>query len=277
MRWKQFFTPVQSIDSEKAKHFIDEHPHGSVTILDVRQPGEYQGGHLPGAKLIPLPDLGERVNELDPAKPTVVYCAIGGRSRVAAQMLAGKNFREVYNLSGGYKAWQGGSAIGAEDLGLELFTGRESVDEILLVAYSLERGLQDFYLSMIPAVQDQQAKELFTKLSAIEIKHQDRLFAEYCRVTATSPDRSYFDKKVNGSVMEGGLTTEEFLRLYSYDPESTADITGLAMAIEAQALDLYHRTAEKTPDAEGRRVLTQIAQEEQAHLKLLGDLLQHME
>jgi rhodanese-related sulfurtransferase len=44
-----------------------------ITILDVRQPSEYEGGHLPGAKLIPLPDLTERLNEIDPKKPTMVY------------------------------------------------------------------------------------------------------------------------------------------------------------------------------------------------------------
>ena len=54
MRWKQFFTPVESMDATYAKKFIDESKQGSVTILDVRQPKEYESGHLPGAKLIPL-------------------------------------------------------------------------------------------------------------------------------------------------------------------------------------------------------------------------------
>jgi len=44
-----------------------------VTILDVRQPGEYEAGHIPGAKLIPLPDLADRLDEIDPDKPAVVY------------------------------------------------------------------------------------------------------------------------------------------------------------------------------------------------------------
>jgi len=60
-------------------------PGDAFTLLDVRQPGEYDAEHLPGAKLIPLPELGARLSELDAGKPTVVYCAIGGRSRVAAR------------------------------------------------------------------------------------------------------------------------------------------------------------------------------------------------
>jgi len=73
MRWKQFFTPVKSMDSNKAKQLISESAASDVNILDVRQPGEYESGHLPGAKLIPIGDLGDRLDEIDPDKPTVVY------------------------------------------------------------------------------------------------------------------------------------------------------------------------------------------------------------
>jgi rhodanese-related sulfurtransferase len=50
----------------------DQSPE-EITILDVRQPTEYESGHIPGAKLIPLPDLTRRINEIDPKKPTMVY------------------------------------------------------------------------------------------------------------------------------------------------------------------------------------------------------------
>jgi rhodanese-related sulfurtransferase len=73
MQWKQFFTPVQSFDAEKARQFIADSPPSDITILDVRQPVEYEIGHIPGATLIPIGDLWSRIAELDPAKPTVVY------------------------------------------------------------------------------------------------------------------------------------------------------------------------------------------------------------
>jgi rhodanese-related sulfurtransferase len=50
-----------------------EHPEGSYTLLDVRQPGEYEGEHIPGAKLIPLPGLKDQLSELDKQKPVLVY------------------------------------------------------------------------------------------------------------------------------------------------------------------------------------------------------------
>ncbi len=73
MRWKQFFTPVKSLDTDQARKYLEDKSSGEVTILDVRQPKEYEAGHIPGAKLIPLPELTDRLNEIDPSKPTMVY------------------------------------------------------------------------------------------------------------------------------------------------------------------------------------------------------------
>ena len=73
MRWKQFFTPVESIDSGKAIALMSQSGKDDMTILDVRQPGEYNAGHIPGATLIPLPQLTDRLDELDREKPLMVY------------------------------------------------------------------------------------------------------------------------------------------------------------------------------------------------------------
>jgi rhodanese-related sulfurtransferase len=73
MRWKQFFTPVTSVDAVAGKQMVDATASDALTILDVRQPKEYATGHLPGARLIPLPDLGDRSDELDRECPTLVY------------------------------------------------------------------------------------------------------------------------------------------------------------------------------------------------------------
>lgn len=73
MRWKQFLTPVASMDTEEAKAYIAEHEEGTFTLLDVRQPGEYENSRIPGAKLIPLPELSDRLGELDPDKPVIPY------------------------------------------------------------------------------------------------------------------------------------------------------------------------------------------------------------
>jgi len=277
MRWKQFLTPVKSLDADQARNYMENRDIDELTILDVRQPNEYESGHISGSKLIPLPDLTERIHEIDPKKPTVVYCGIGGRSRIAAQMLAGNGFENVYNISGGFKTWKGKAAVGKEDLGLELFTGDESPEKTLVVAYSLEAGLGDFYTSMIPRVKNKDAQNIFQKLSEIEIKHQDRIFNEYIRLSRKPLSREAFEENMVHTAVEGGLTTEEYTNLFQPDWESLSDIIELAMSIEAQALDLYLRAAHRSPNPESRKVLVQIGDEERAHLKQLGKLMETIE
>ena len=73
MRWKQFFTPVRSMSSEDAKEFMSGKTLDEFTLLDVRQPREYEKNHLPGSKLIPIGELDKRLDEIDPNKPVLIY------------------------------------------------------------------------------------------------------------------------------------------------------------------------------------------------------------
>jgi sulfur-carrier protein adenylyltransferase/sulfurtransferase len=70
---KKLFSFVEGIDPEEAKKFMAEHPQGSYTLLDVRQPSEYEQEHLPGAKLIPLGQLGDSLAAIDKDKPVIAY------------------------------------------------------------------------------------------------------------------------------------------------------------------------------------------------------------
>jgi adenylyltransferase/sulfurtransferase len=76
-----------------------------MVVLDVREPFEYEIAHLNNAKLIPLAQLAGRVNELDTARPIVVYCHTGQRSAQAVRFLNGLGFKKAKNLKGGIKAW----------------------------------------------------------------------------------------------------------------------------------------------------------------------------
>ncbi|MDY6971352.1 MAG: rhodanese-like domain-containing protein [Thermodesulfobacteriota bacterium] len=73
MRWKQFLTPVKNMEAEEAKSFISREKEGDYTLLDVRQPTEYEESRIPGARLIPLPQLSDRLEELDRDKPVLTY------------------------------------------------------------------------------------------------------------------------------------------------------------------------------------------------------------
>ena len=275
MRWKQFFTPVQSMNPDEARAYLSDKTLQEVTILDVRQPGEYEEGHIPGAKLVPMAVLTDSLAEIDRSKPVLVYCAIGGRSRIAAQTLAGKGFDQVINLSGGFKAWTGQRASGPEEEGVDLFTELDSPEQILATAYSLEDGLRDFYLRMLERAYDEKIKSVFRLLADIEIKHKDRLFEEYTRLTGKD-DRGAFECSFVTPLMEGGMTTQEYLERFKPDMDSPVDVVSMAMSIEAQALDLYMRAAEWVSNEENRAILEQIAGEEKSHLARLGQLLDEM-
>ncbi|MCZ7529297.1 MAG: MBL fold metallo-hydrolase [Acidimicrobiia bacterium] len=78
-----------------------------LQLVDVRNPGEVEAGIVAGAITIPLAELLDDPSELEPKLPTVVYCAGGYRSSVAASALAARGFSDVSDLVGGYQAWTG--------------------------------------------------------------------------------------------------------------------------------------------------------------------------
>ena len=76
-----------------------------LQVVDVRNPGEVADGTIPGAIPIPVGQLPSRAGELDPRRPTVVYCAGGYRSSVAASVLRRRGFADVSDIIGGYNAY----------------------------------------------------------------------------------------------------------------------------------------------------------------------------
>lgn len=78
-----------------------------LQIIDVRQPDEYESGHIPGAKLIPLGELASRYNEVNRDTETVVVCRSGGRSTKACELLDQLGYRNIHNLMGGMLSWDG--------------------------------------------------------------------------------------------------------------------------------------------------------------------------
>ena len=76
-----------------------------LQVVDVRRPGEYSAGHVPGAASRPLDRLGQQLHGLDPSRPTAVICAGGYRSSAATSLLRRHGFRDLSNVIGGTSAW----------------------------------------------------------------------------------------------------------------------------------------------------------------------------
>jgi len=96
----QVASRLTPVDVEDRRADLDD-----LQVVDVRNPGEHALGSLPEAVNIPVGQLPGRLDELDPNRPTVVYCAGGYRSSVAASLLRANGFDDVSDIVGGYGAW----------------------------------------------------------------------------------------------------------------------------------------------------------------------------
>ena len=100
----EFADQLSRIDVTTLDAMIDD--GSSFQLIDVRQPGETEGGVITGARLVPLTLLNEQLHDLDPSATTVVYCAGGFRSAIAASRLMAVGFTDVTDVLGGYGAWE---------------------------------------------------------------------------------------------------------------------------------------------------------------------------
>lgn len=82
-------------------------------LIDVRDREEYENGHIAGSILIPMNDIEAKTEGVRKDKPMVLYCALGRRSRIAAEALISRGFSNIYHLEGGLEAWtnEGGEVV----------------------------------------------------------------------------------------------------------------------------------------------------------------------
>lgn len=92
-----------AIDVTEVKQKLDR--GDDFTLVDVREPYEYQIARIPGAQLIPLGDLPKRLNELNQDADIVMHCRSGQRSQKAVDLLKQSGFKRVRNMTGGILAW----------------------------------------------------------------------------------------------------------------------------------------------------------------------------
>lgn len=94
--------PFSRVSIAEAKEMLDR---GEVQLIDVREPHEYRGGHVPGATLIPLATVLSRAPSLSDDKPILFVCGVGQRSALACEYAAAAGKSKLYNLEGGTEGW----------------------------------------------------------------------------------------------------------------------------------------------------------------------------
>lgn len=266
---------IENASTESVRTLLDRSRPGGLTLLDVRMELEYKEFHLPGATLLPLPELPDRLGEIDREKPVVVYCRSGMRSAAAARLLAGAGFPRVVNMLGGAMAWQGAGATGTPDAGLTLLSGAETPRQILRAALGMEAALGAFYEKLAAAAGTDETRSTFTRLAGFEARHLQHVHTLYDQETGGKSDLDALLAEA-APELEGGLPAADFLAQLGGDPASPREALELAASVEAQALDLYSRLAGRTADADAKALYDTLAQEEKAHLRAVATLISRL-
>ncbi|HEV3409814.1 MAG TPA: rhodanese-like domain-containing protein, partial [Chthoniobacterales bacterium] len=96
-------TSIPEISVAELKRKLDARE--ALQLVDVREPYEYELARIDGAKLIPLGELPDRLNEIDRTRDVIVHCHSGMRSARAVQLMQQAGFTRAANLAGGIDAW----------------------------------------------------------------------------------------------------------------------------------------------------------------------------
>jgi rhodanese-related sulfurtransferase len=103
LSWTLAFAGARDITSRDAKVLMEKNKN--IFLLDVRTPQENSQGKLPGTVLIPIGELERRIAEVPKNRTVIVYCAVGSRSKPAAEFIAQRGYKDVYNMTDGIVGW----------------------------------------------------------------------------------------------------------------------------------------------------------------------------
>ena len=102
--WRAAGLPIQTLEQLSVDQLSQRLPH--LSVLDVRDPGEWEAGHVAGAVHMPFYTIEQHLDGLDASQPLAVICGSGQRSAVAAAILQRHGFQRIFNVVGGMEAWE---------------------------------------------------------------------------------------------------------------------------------------------------------------------------
>ena len=266
----------QKLTPEMLRRFIDSHTESSYRIVDVRQPDEYEAAHIPGAHLMPLPELEARLYELPDDQDLIFYCHSGGRSAYAAVLaIEGEVTRKtVAHLEGGILTWDGRTLVDFPKV--EVFDIASDLPKLLMTAMDLEKGAHLFYTNFLKSSAPEALRPTLIDLSKAEELHARKVYRHITEVDSTVMPFEKLYAGLKGNILEGGQTFHEMATRFS---EMVGDIClniiEIALAIEAAAFDLYKTMAERTADPLAKKTFIDIAQAEKGHMRKLSRAIEH--
>ena len=270
-----FFQKVKSISPDEVRGVIKNKGADEYCLLDVRQPGEYEQGHLPGAKLIPLAELQHNLDKVKTDRMTIVYCRSGNRSRSAVGILNGAGLDDVFNMDRGILAYNGLVAAGSPEAGVFCFPENMTPEELTAMAWYIEDGSLRYFETVKAAARDNEIKDVYSRLIDQKVAHKESLFQLFRRITGPAADESFpFNilPKPPHDVMAGCVSVPEAVD-WSKNKQ-LSDILDLLMALEANTLDLYLKLGRQVASKRARTVFMELSEEEVRHLEQLGSVFE---
>ncbi len=260
---------IKNIFADEVKEYIRKHKESDYQLIDVREPAEYTEGHIPGAKLIPLSELPQRISQVPSDIDLLFYCRSGKRSQMAASIVADSDIRtrNIYNIKGGILAWEGKPI---EDFPrLKVFEGINDPEKILTLAIKLEKGAWIFYRAILEKYPDSRMAPAARSLEKLEKKHAMTIFNILQKrplKNRMTEDFEEFFARMDGDIMEGGETVEEALaKIDRVGPDNCLSFGELALEIEYRAYDMYKNLYVDSSEDEEKEIYRDLAEQEKGH------------
>lgn len=266
---------IEIIDSSKLHQMLEDKKDPPL-IIDVRQPQEYETGHIPGSVLIPLGQLELNHPALDINKKIITYCRSGKRSLIGATLLCQRGFERVMSLKDGISGWKYELLPGPPR---RVLTSQEvnSALDLLLKALEKEYKKEILYGEKAKKIETREIKDLFENLAAWEKEHFETLYQEYVDWSEKSnlPPKSL--KEIRKDFGENIKSSEkspdtDFSRIMDQlsDP---VDILEKSVEEEFEAYNFYKVSSEMIKDEQLRSLLLDLAFEERTHASHLLNLI----
>ena len=260
----------ETLTSTEFKDYMQTHKEKNYLLIDVRQASEYEHGHIPGAKFMPLTEVETKLFTLPSDRDLIFYCANGGRSQWAAS-LAGEGevcTKTVYHLMGGMQAWEGKTLSGYPKV--KIFDKDQTLEKLLATAMDLEKGAWRFYQYTRGTFSDDRIRLILDQVSIAEKAHATLIYRFWKKFQHNPPPFDRIYQSLEGEILEGGHNFEETCRhLDAVRKNGCAGVIDLAMTIEYSAFELYRTMAERSQNSEAQSTFLSIAQAEKAHMRAL--------
>lgn len=270
-----FFQKVKSISPERVREIIKKKGAHEYCLLDVRQPGEYEQGHLPGAKLIPLGELQSRLGDVPGDKMTIVYCRSGNRSRSAVGILNGAGLDDVFNMEKGILGYRGTVAAGPPEAGVFCFPENMAPEQLTAMAWYIEDGSRRFFEAVKEKASEQEEEEVFVRLIDHKVGHKKTLFQLFSKIAGPASEGSFPTSVLDippHDVMAGCVSVPDAVT-WSKD-KSLSEILDVLMALEANTFDLYLKLGRQAPSESARAVFAELSADQVRHIEQLASIFE---